>query len=301
MREFRVASAYWKPAYMWNAVDEGTDENTDPEKVLPEWRLQCLVARYLDVMEKRGNEWRFISRELLYDWSRSDTIPTGLVMIGPESPRSIVPTRTGSIGVRDPVAYSEAQRRDPSYALMPTSLLLNPGDNKLSLSEELIAKTAIEDMLNWYARHVDRLDIERVGQMFWPEADIAISVGGFGVWDVQTEDHHLTISRHPPQGFAGDLTEYLAWLTRFTRSTVSRSHNIFNPVVEITSPTTAVSECYLDAHNIRKSKNGGEEDRWGYGRYIDKWEKRNGVWKMMWVWEHWLGRAWDRLDLKILS
>ena len=83
---------------MWNAADESPTQ-LEPDEVKPEWKLHSLVARYLDLVEKKGSEWRFLSRRLIYDWSRVDTVPAPLINFAPESPRSIVPSRTGSHGV----------------------------------------------------------------------------------------------------------------------------------------------------------------------------------------------------------
>ncbi|KAI9013703.1 hypothetical protein DFJ74DRAFT_771567 [Hyaloraphidium curvatum] len=222
----------------------------------PDLELHTVLGRWLTRAEKRGSEWRFSSAKFLYDWSTAERVPDALVLIAPAAPTSVIPNRAGIVGVRDPLSSSEAERRDPSYEVLPNALAASSaaeGGDGWALDA-----ARIEEAMVRYARAVDRNDLEAVrAGTFWPEAEIAIG------------------------GFVGDLPGYLEWLGRFNRSAVARFHNITNALVRPAGPDAAVSECYMDAHNVRKSKAGVDEDRWGYGRYVDKWERRNGVWKII--------------------
>jgi SnoaL-like domain len=120
---------------------------------------------------------------------------------------------------------------------------------------ELVDKQAIHDRLMRYARGIDRNDGELVAETFWPDALV---------------DHgHSKFSGENIADFFSDVS---------THATTNQVHYIMNLLIEVTGDE-AVSEGqawylaeterndvpYLISRSIR---------------YIDRWAKRNGEWRV---------------------
>lgn len=121
---------------------------------------------------------------------------------------------------------------------------------------DLQARQDITDTLIRYARGNDRADEELIRSCFHPDATLK-----FGGFDGAASDF---------VGFAMKIVRPLKWC----------AHHISNVFIEIKGDM-AVSECYYFAHHHRVTKTGdGEEDAFIEGRYIDRHERRNGVWKI---------------------
>jgi len=111
-------------------------------------------------------------------------------------------------------------------------------------------------VLHRYARGWDRLDEEALRSCFF--ADSTHEHGAF-------------------KGLSSDfVSNGLAVVSRLR----SVSHLITNISIEIAGDR-AVSECYFLAHHRRESATGtGEQDWFVKGRYLDRFEARQGVWKI---------------------
>lgn len=122
--------------------------------------------------------------------------------------------------------------------------------------EELLAERAITRQLHNYARAMDRCD-EALGRGVF-HSDSVVDYGtmfqgsGYGFVDFTTEAHKV-MSTHV--------------------------HRISNILIEVEGDR-AGSEAYVEAR-LRLPQAEGYVDLINLGRYIDKWEKRDGRWRIL--------------------
>lgn len=122
-----------------------------------------------------------------------------------------------------------------------------------SVIRELADRQAITDLIYRYCRAVDRLDVP-LGRAIWHE-DGASDYGavyqgeGRGVIDLICAQH---------------------------RRTLHHSHQVSNILIQLDG-NRAGSESYVTA-NLRVATPEGERQITVWGRYIDRWSKRDGRW-----------------------
>lgn len=120
----------------------------------------------------------------------------------------------------------------------------------------LCDKQAITEVLYRYARGWDRYDEELLRSCFHED------------------------SQHAHGGFDGLSQDFVTNGLQTTEQVKSMTHMITNPMIEIRG-NRALSECSFLAHHRRDAADGsGEEDMFLKGRYLDTFEKRDGVWKI---------------------
>ena len=123
--------------------------------------------------------------------------------------------------------------------------------------EELSARAQIHDVLLRYCRGLDRVDMSLVRGAFHKDAYI-----------------HFPKSLHVG-GVEGFFEFLAAEMPRFTRT----MHFLGNSLIEFDGPATAHVETYLNADH-----QGSERHHWKgdyvklWGRYVDRFELRDGVW-----------------------
>ena len=123
--------------------------------------------------------------------------------------------------------------------------------------DKLISRAAIEEVLVAYARGNDRLDGDLLRSCFWPE------------------------SAHHHGGFQGKSIDFVNFALKKLADVKYTAHHISNVSIEVEADR-AFSECYYFAHHRRpKAEGGGEEDAFFEGRYLDDFERRDGVWKII--------------------
>lgn len=113
-------------------------------------------------------------------------------------------------------------------------------------------RAEIQDCLVRYCRGVDRLDWELAASAYHPDAI----------------DDRGAITGSPP--------EYLAWLRPIIEGADGTSHNICNMTFDI-SGDAAHTEAYVMTAVWMK---GGAQVMMGGARYISRFERRDGVWKL---------------------
>jgi len=122
--------------------------------------------------------------------------------------------------------------------------------------EGLLDKQAITEVLYRYARACDR-------------ADETLMRGCF---------HPGSIHRHGR--YQGTSTEFVTLAMTIIRTATRTKHLVTNPLIEFEGGA-ALSEChYLAYHRIPNAETGAEEDNFSGGRYLDRFERRGGVWKI---------------------
>ena len=121
----------------------------------------------------------------------------------------------------------------------------------------LLAKQEIGEVLYRYCRGCDRADEGALRACF----------------------HAGSVHRHG--GFDGLSDDFIALIMRTVLPLKSSTHMISNVMIELNGDR-AVSECHFLAHHRRDKADGtGEEDMFLKGRYLDRFEKRAGAWKII--------------------
>ncbi|MAT50457.1 MAG: hypothetical protein CMK32_04650 [Porticoccaceae bacterium] len=120
--------------------------------------------------------------------------------------------------------------------------------------DTLIAKEQIRDLVYTYCRAIDRKDFDLLHQLYHPGAG---------------DEHGCNPS--------GTAKEFFEILPDMMVAAEALQHNITNLLIKVEGDY-AEGEAYLMAHTVVNF--GGEH--YGIlhgGRYLDKYERRNGVWK----------------------
>jgi hypothetical protein len=123
---------------------------------------------------------------------------------------------------------------------------------------ELLDKQAITEVLYQYARSMDRLDRELGYSVFWPEA---------------TADYHEQMFQGTGHGFIDMVMEgHLLY--------EAHSHQFTNILIRLNGDS-AESETYGDVTLRRRDPDGTLVDSRNLGRYVDRWERRDGEWRIL--------------------
>jgi hypothetical protein len=123
--------------------------------------------------------------------------------------------------------------------------------------DRLESHQQICDILYRYARGWDRLDEEALRSCFWPD------------------------SLHEHSSFKGKSQDFISKAFPYIGTIMETMHRISNMTIEIDGDR-AISECYFAAHHRRpNAAKTDEEDYFLWGRYLDKFLRRDGVWKII--------------------
>ena len=121
----------------------------------------------------------------------------------------------------------------------------------------LESRAQITDVLYAYAQANDRKDRELLASCFWPE------------------------STHHHGRFEGMSSDFIGYAWKIISNLKIATHHISNVRIEIDGDR-AFTSCYYFAHHRRNVKDSTvEEDAFFEGRYLDFFERRNGVWKII--------------------
>jgi hypothetical protein len=120
--------------------------------------------------------------------------------------------------------------------------------------EAVIAKQEIYDTLMRYCRAIDRCDEALLRTVYHSDA---------------TDDHGV---------FSGSASEFCSWVMKVVPIYRITQHCVTNVLIEVTGDN-AHSEAYFWAY--QRAEDGGEKrDEFVGGRYIDRFERREGHWKI---------------------
>jgi hypothetical protein len=121
--------------------------------------------------------------------------------------------------------------------------------------QALLDKQAIHEVLLRYCRGIDRCDEELVRSAYHPDA---------------TDDHGI---------YRGGVDGFVAWVIPGLRETYAgTSHVLGNVLVELDGDV-AHSEAYVTAWHLF-TKDGADHNWIFSGRYVDRFERREGAWKI---------------------
>ena len=135
--------------------------------------------------------------------------------------------------------------------------------------QRLLDEREIERRLADYCRGVDRGDAELVASVYHPDG---------------TDDHG---------SFRGLGIDFAAYVTRRLAERYDATmHTVTNAVIDFTGPDTAQVECYVCARHRRADDQGAVLETFG-GRYIDRFERRDGRWK---IGHRTVVHEWDKVE-----
>lgn len=213
-------------------------------------RIQRLVGgRYLDRHARKGGGWRLMHRSYVLEWNINQA-PSELLA---ESAGAFFAPRGGK-GAADPglvliASWTAALRAHASQEKAMTSLDL-ARDLDLALSRQ-----ALHELSMAYCRGADRADAALLASCFHDDASVVL--GAFN---------------GPARDFAAQVVQHL-------RANVKRVfHSVANEWSQIEGDR-AVGESYAIVV-ATASENGADVDTITGGRYLDRFERRAGVWKI---------------------
>jgi hypothetical protein len=132
-------------------------------------------------------------------------------------------------------------------------------------------RMAIQDLMYRWCRSADRLDFELMRSVFHPDA---------------VDDHGA---------FKGGVEELVAWIRERHRTITFSAHRLSNMLIEFAGPDIALVETYAEAVQRYPADgkaalaqlSGGQQGTSGaaavlnsYVRYVDRFERRNGEWRI---------------------
>lgn len=115
-------------------------------------------------------------------------------------------------------------------------------------------KLDVTEVVMRLARGIDRCDEALIASAFWPDA---------------TDDHGI---------FKGSAKDFVPWVIPVLRGMERTQHSICNQLVEL-SGERAFCESYFIAYH-RLVGRGEERDMFAAGRYLDRFAKRGGEWRI---------------------
>ncbi|MGH7986251.1 MAG: nuclear transport factor 2 family protein [Candidatus Binataceae bacterium] len=133
---------------------------------------------------------------------------------------------------------------------------------------ELLDKQEIHEVLMRYCRGIDRCDEELLRGVYHPDA---------------TDNHGL---------FVGKAADFIPWALKGLKRDLSTKHYVTNELIELRGEVAYVESYVLAVHH-RTAKRGGLVDLIMAGRYIDRFAKRAGVWKIA---DRKVAMDWARID-----
>ena len=122
--------------------------------------------------------------------------------------------------------------------------------------QRLLDKQAIAEVLQRYSRTLDWLDDAGQAACFWPDAPIDY---GF---------------------FTGSAADFVPVVMAIERASQRRWHFLSAPSIAFHSADRASVECYGFATGIRCDAEGVWSGGLYGGRYLDEFERREGVWRI---------------------
>jgi hypothetical protein len=202
-------------------------------------------GRYLDAHERRDGEWRLTHRKYVMDFNINRPSTTSwqepAAALAEFAPRG----GQGAADVgRTLLAHYAAGFKSGGNAKVTTQHTAAQIDHALS-------KQALHELSMTYARAVDRADASLMASVFHDDASVVTGV------------------------FNGNAQEFAQKIVSYVRENIERCfHSVANEWYEVHGDD-AVGESYVIANTTA----GGKDTLIG-GRYVDAYQRRNGVWKI---------------------
>jgi hypothetical protein len=120
--------------------------------------------------------------------------------------------------------------------------------------ERLVAADEIRTAVLRYCRGLDRLDVDLMRSAYLPGA---------------VDDHGV---------FVGDAAEFCERMVASHARYDATMHCVHNHTIEIDGPDSARGESYVQTHVLRTDSEGMQHHDTWWGRYQDRYERRDGRW-----------------------
>ena len=120
--------------------------------------------------------------------------------------------------------------------------------------QALLDKQAIMELSYVYTRACDRMDREMLESVYWPDGS----------------DDHGT--------FKGSAPDYVDWVMDFLSGWVSTHHDNSNILIDLNGDKASGEVHWVGYY--RYDLDGVAHDHLAVGRYIDRYERRNGEWRI---------------------
>jgi hypothetical protein len=120
----------------------------------------------------------------------------------------------------------------------------------------LLDKQAIAEVLDRYARGCDRADEALLRSCF-----------------------HANATHHHGQ-FEGTSAEFCTLAMNIILATRLEKHQVSNVLIELDGDRAVVESHYVAYHRQVNRRTSAEEDMFSGGRFIDRFERRNGAWRI---------------------
>lgn len=128
-------------------------------------------------------------------------------------------------------------------------------DNAAARLQALLDRQDIYDLVCRYCRGVDRLDHDLIRACYWDDA---------------SDDRGF---------FQGGPDAFAAFAIKASKLSSSTHHLIGNALIEVEGDV-AFGEIYLLAQHRTQDKTGAAIDFFVGGRYVDRYERRGGEWRI---------------------
>lgn len=123
----------------------------------------------------------------------------------------------------------------------------------MSMAEQ---RFEIIDLANLYMRGLDRLDGVLLAAQFWPDARLEYGI------------------------FAGGPIDFVAFCMAALQDHDHNQHLIGQHLIDFAAPDEAFGEVYYQAYHRTTNEAGTKRDLIIAGRYVDRYERRGGMWKI---------------------
>ena len=121
--------------------------------------------------------------------------------------------------------------------------------------ETLLARQEIEDVLYRYARGIDRRDWDLLRSCYHDDA---------------YDDHGSLV---------GPIDEFVEMSKPFAARVASTMHFMGNVLIEVDGDVARAESYVVAYHRYEHEDGSGKDDTWGI-RYVDRFERRDGEWKI---------------------
>ncbi|MCU0946868.1 MAG: nuclear transport factor 2 family protein [Porphyrobacter sp.] len=115
---------------------------------------------------------------------------------------------------------------------------------------------AIIDLAALYMRGLDRLDGDLLAAQFWPDARLEYGI------------------------FSGSPGDFATFCMAALKDHDANQHMLGQHLIDWTAPDTAYGEVYYQAYHRTTDESGAKRDLFIAGRYVDRYERRDGIWKI---------------------
>lgn len=121
--------------------------------------------------------------------------------------------------------------------------------------QQVLDRIAIEDCLHRYCHAVDRCDADLLRTVYWPDG---------------IDDHVF---------WRGNAMDFVDFCIPILKSREQTLHAISNIMIRVAGDEARV-QCYYNAIERVVRKDGTRNDVTFLGRYLDRFEKRDGEWRI---------------------